>query len=628
MLEYIRKSAESWGVKVLFGLIIIVFVFWGVGSYQGNQTQVVAYVNERPILFNDFSRAVTQRIRTVQDQNPGMSSEDIDAMQIRQQVLNEMINSELLREEAERLHITAAASEVAGQIRAMPYFYNEQGQFDTDLYRRILAQQQMSPGQFEHEIAQAIMQNKIRQFATLPAEVEAKEVKDLFDYSSEQRSIEYLLVPAADFTETVTPDDSQIQAYYEEHKETYKLPERIALVYMEFTPKALADKAQVPDAEIEAVYNSNKNAYMAEEQVKARHILLMTADDATPEQEDDIKAKLQDLARQAREGADFAELAKEHSDDLTKDQGGDLGWVSRGEMVQDFEDVLFSIEPGKVSEPVRTPYGWHIILVEERKESQLQPLEEVRDKIRDSLKEARAADILTDLLDQGLEQVISGISMQEIADSLELELKKSELLSAQEAKSKLGLEENSIQTLFAMQEGQPTDTPLATSSGYILAEVLEKKPAEYQSLEEVRDTVREAVVAEQAMEKAKTRAEELAASIKDSGLSTEQQTELKESQPFGRQGFIPGLGMNPMLTDAAFAAKKDTWLDKPYAMGNGYLLAKVTAIHPPSEELWNQNKDRFQQLLQQGRSEELFYAYISNLRQQAQIEITNPDYLR
>lgn len=628
MLEYIRKSAESWGVKVLFGLIIIVFVFWGVGSYQGNKTQVVAYVNERPILFNDFSKAVSQRFRALQEQNPTATSEDLESMQVRQQVLSEMINSELLREEAERLHITAAADEVADQVRAMPYFYNEQGQFDTQLYREILAQQQMTPGQFENEVRLAIMQNKIRQFATLPAEVEDSEVKELFDFSSEQRRIDYLMIAAVDYAAEVSPEDSQVQAYYEENKEAYKLPERLSVAYLEFTPEALAGKVQVPESEIEAVYNANKSAYMSEEQVRARHILLMTPDDATPETQDEIKARLQELAKQVREGADFAELAREHSEDLTKDQGGDLGWVSRGEMVQSFEDVLFSIEPGVVSEPVRTPYGWHIILVEERKEPQQKPLDEVREEIAASLRQGKAADILTDLLDRGLEQVISGISMQEIADSLEIELQKTELLSSSEAKSEMALEDRALEALFAMEQGMITDTPLSTDTGYILAEVLERKPAEYQPLEEVREKVVQAVKDEMAMEKAREHAQELLATIEESGVPKERQDGLKESQPFGRQGFIPELGMNQELAADAFSAKIDQWLAKPYAVGEGYLLARVTETIPPGEELWAQNRERFRELLQQGRSDELFYAYLTNLRQQATIEVVNPDYLR
>lgn len=624
MLEAIRRSAESWGVKILFGLIILVFVFWGVGSYQGNKTQVVAYVNERPILEKDFLQALDQEMENVRRRNPTATMEDLQSLQLKPQVLSQMINDELLLEEAARLHVSASADEIAEVVRSYEVFYNEQGDFDPQRYRLLLSRQGMTPAQFEQSLRLQIMLGKLREYASLPAEVDEREARDIFDYSSEMRTIDYLLVDAGEFSASSTPTEEQIEDYYGQHVKEYMLPERMRVNYFAFTPESLAGKVAVSDSEIQAFYNANASSYVDEEQVKARHILFMVPDGASEEEDAKVRARAEDVIRQVKEGASFATLAKELSEDLTKDEGGDLGWVSRGEMVDTFEEALFTTAPGELSEPVRTPFGWHVILVEERKDAQQKPLEAVRQEIRDELALAKAADTVTDLLDRALEQIIGGVSMEEIASSLDISLHKSELLSKRELKAELRLEDKALDDLFAMQDGEVTDTPLAMDTGYLLAEAVERKPAELQPLKDVREQVVEAVTRSLALDKAKERAEELAASLVKDGLPPDMEKDMLLSEAFGRQGFIQGLGLQPELANAAFAAPKGTWLDKPFPLADGYVLARVASIVPPTEEQWLQSKDQLLDMMRQGRKNELFGAYLTNLRKQASVEIVNP----
>ncbi len=628
MLESIRRSAESWGVKILFGLIILVFVFWGVGSYQGNKAQVIATVNERPILIQDFVQTLNRTMDDIRRRNPTASSEDLKALGIKPQILSQMINDELLREEAARLHITASPLEIAQQIRSYQVFYNEEGAFDSSRYRTILASQNMSPAQFEESIRAGIITQKLRQFVTLPAVVDDQEAKDLFRYSGEQRSIDYVYVKAETYTASITPSQEQIEAFYEKNKDAYKLPVRLELAYLDFSPDALVSKVSVSPEEIEAYYQANKNGYVEPEKVHGRHILIRVPDNAAPAEDEAAKAKIVEIIEKVNNGAEFAALAKELSDDPTRDQGGDLGWVERGEMVDSFEEQLFNTAPGKLSEPVRTPFGWHVILVEERKDAVQQPLDAVRDEIRKLIAVSKAADTLTDSLDQALEQVIGGESMEKVAASLSLELKKTDLISMRQAGKQLALDDASLERLFSMQQGVVTDTPLATDKGYMLAEVLSVKPEEYQPLDAVRDKVVLAVTNQIAMEKAKKQAEDLAKATQNGGLPADAAAGLKSSEPFGRQGFIQGLGQNPELAEAVFSSVQGDWLPQPYEMGEGYIVAKVAGITPPPDAQWESDKAQWFSFLQQGRENELYKAYIDNLRQQAKIEIVSPDLLQ
>ncbi len=626
MLEAIRKSAESWGVKILFGIIIIVFVFWGVGSLQGNRTQVVAMVNDRPILIGNFSQSVSRAMEQFRQQNPTVTPEDITALGFKEQVLWQLITDELLIEEAERMRIAASPAEIAAQIRSFPAFSTEQG-FDKERYRDILASQGMTPTQFEQQIRSSIVQSKLRYYATLPAQVNEAQARDLFSYAWEQRSIDYLLIKADSFSETVEASEEDITAFYEENKERFRQPVRLQLAYLAFTPEALSGQVQVSDAEIKAYYDANIAAYSEDKKVRASHIYIGVNDDAPADVEAAAKAKIEELMEQARQGASFAELAKEHSQDPSAEQGGDLGWISRGEMVEPFEEAVYSTQPGEISGPVRSPFGWHAVLVQEVREARQKPLEEVQDDIRQLLARDKAADILTDLLDQGLEQVITGDSLATVATGLGLQLEKTDLLTREQGAALLGFSGQALENLFAMQAGEVTDMPLATSKGYIIAEITDRRPAEYEPLDSVRQSVIESVRRDKALELAHAKAEEQLAAIAKDGLTEELRGDLKSSDLFDRRGMVPELGMNPELTQAVFSARPDQWLDKPFAIGDGYALARLKALEQPDEERWNTEKSDWLGFLQQGVRNELYQAYVENLKEKARIEVVSPEYL-
>lgn len=628
MLESIRRSAESWGVKILFGIIILVFVFWGVGSFNGNESNVVAMVNERPILTKEFAQNVERATNELRRRNPDMSYDDMNALGLRRQVLSQMITDELLHEEAAKMHLTASPVEVAAQIRNIPAFLDDKGNFDKQRYVSVLSSQGMTPAMFEEDVRSAITATKLRRYVTLPAEMSEEEAKDIFLFSGEQRSLEYVLFGAEKFAADITPTEEQIATFYEENKETYKLPERVSMAYLDFTPDALAASVKVTDAEIEAYYNANKASFMQEEEVKGRHILIQVPDNAAPGDDDAAKAKIEDIIKQVQEGADFAELAKQFSQDPTAANGGELGWVPRGIMVENFEDALFSTEPGKMSEPVRTPFGWHVILVEDHKQERPETLEEASEEIRKTVAKNKASDTLTDKLDQGLEMIISGVSMEKIARELGVELKKSKLMSRSEYAAELGLDEISQDRLFGLTEGEPSDSPLAVKDGYLLAEVLEKKPAEYQTLEQVRSEVVEGATRKLALEQAKEAADAFQAKIKDGDQAAASQEEMQTTPPFGRQGFIQGLGANAEMAKEAFSTPKGQWLGAPYAIGDGYIVAKVADVVPPDNEVWEQNKGEWLTGLRQGRQDELFQAFVATLHKGATIEIKNEAILK
>jgi peptidyl-prolyl cis-trans isomerase D len=277
-----------------------------------------------------------------------------------------------------------------------------------------------------------------------------------------------------------------------------------------------------------------------------------------------------------------------------------------------------------VSEPVRTMFGWHLIKVIDHEEAHRKPLVEVEDTIRSMLAEEKAQDRVNNALDQALEMILSGESLESIAEALNLRVKDSGLFSRNQGGSLLGLDQDSLESVFAMAQGEISDRPLSVDQGYMLATVTEKKDAASRPLDEVREQVVEQLTRNKGAELAKEKAAAVAEQMREErGLPEDYRDALETSDPFGRQGSIPGLGMNPELVTAAFGVNPGDWILKPFQVSNGYVLARVLERTPPEDARWQEERDMWLGFLRQQKEREVFQSYLQTLQQQAEIRLVN-----
>ncbi len=632
MLDSIRQNASNWGVKALFGVIVLVFVFWGVGSFRGNQTQILAYVNDQPIYETEFVKSYQQQVERLRQEQPSLKAEDLKRMDLKAQVFNSLANRILLEQEVQKLGVEVSPAELRFAIASIPSFQNEQSKFDPGLYQRILASQGITPAGFEADIEANIAMGKLEGFASKAARTSDFEARSLFNYTREQTVVDYLLVPWSDFSERFGPTEEAIAAFYEENKESFKIPPRLRISYMKFTPAALAQAMKVSDEDIQTFYDVNAERYFTqEEQVKARHILIKVPEDATEEDIAEAEERIAAIRARIEAGEDFAEVAAEISEGPTNVKGGDLGWFTRGQMVEPFEKAAFSLRPGELSEPVRTVFGLHLIKVEDYEDTHLKPLGEVKDTIRSMLAEEKASEKLTDMLDQALEQIITGDELDVIAASMNLELQTSDQFSKVSGPSALGLSSKAVNELFLMEQGQTTDFPMSIDNGYMLAKIEEKLASEYQQLDEVREAIVKELQRIEGMKMAKAKAEELLDVLKESGpaaLPEDYADNILASEPFTRSESVPSLGNNPELVKAAFAAEPGQWLDSVFQANRGYVAVQTVEHIPADAEEWEQARSTWVRSLSQMHQEELINAYVQTLRSASAIEIVNPDALQ
>jgi peptidyl-prolyl cis-trans isomerase D len=621
-------------VKALFAVIIIVFVFaFGMGGMGGgNQGETLALVNDSPIRVKEFEQRYRRSLETMRRQNPNVSREDLKQMEFKQQVLAQMVNSRLLLQQAEELGLYVTPGELRTSISRVPAFQNEQSEFDTNVYRNVLSANRMTPSEFESGYTRDLLLQKLRNFVTLSVEVDEQEARDLFEFAREQVRIEYIMFGADRYMDRVEAGEQEVAQFYETNKERFSIPAKAAFSYLPFTPETLAETVEIDEARIEEYYENYRKQFIEPEMVKARHILFKAGEEASESEVEAARAEAMKAMLRAREGADFAELARELSEGPSAAQGGDLGWFAENAMVEAFAEKAFSLEPGEISDPVRTRFGWHVIKVEDKRDESVKTLDEAGDEIREILAEEQAAGKLQDMLDQALEQIIIGDDLQQVSEKLGIELERTELLTRQGLAAELGMEPGRAKTLFDMVIGQTTDTPIPVEDGYLLASKADFEPAGHRPLEEVRETVVQAVKRNKAMELAKEDAADALSEIMTATDRAEAQASYRDrmqtSEPVGRGGAIQELGMNPSLVEDAFAGDEGDWLPKPYMVSDGYVLARLDERVEPKDDKWEEQKQFWIASLENTRQQELFQSYLSDLREQADVRVVSPEALQ
>jgi len=625
MLDAIRKNAQGWAVKVIFGLIIVVFVFWGVGSINDQKTSAVAYVNEQPITFTQYKRQYEGELERIKEQFKDITSEQLKQIDFKRQVLEQLVDQTLLEQKADETGITASNEEIRRTIAGIKAFRNDQGRFDADIYRRVLAAQGMTPAEFEEAYRKNLTAQTLLGHLAATAVVGEAEARGMFVFAREKARAEIVTFPLDEHLSRVTVDEEQAKAFYAANEARFEAPAMARIDYLEFTPAALARPNEVEVAEARDYFQANMKDFAQEESIRARHILAKVAADASPQEVERARKKIEDVRGRIKSPKDFANIAVKFSEGPSAPGGGDLGWFGRGTMVPAFEDAAFALAPGVVSEPVRSDFGWHLILVEEKKEAGIPAFAEVRDEIARKVAEEKAAGRVADLLDEALARLSAGEKLAAIAQALDLPVRSTAPFPRTSGPEELALAEDDLAGLFALQQGQATTSPISVEGGYILAERTMARDAAIRPFAEVKELILAELRQKAALELAENAAKAaLEAAGKGGALPEALKARARTTEPFTRQGFIPGLGMNEFLAQAVFSAKDASWLPIPFTTQGGAFIARRTALLQPTDAEWERERNFFLSTLRQRKTDQIMGAMLKELRAQAKIEIPDP----
>ena len=632
MLEYIRSNSQSLGVKLAFGLIILVFIFWGVGSMKDRSTgSLVATVNGEPITIRDFELAYRNAEESVMRNNPGAKREQV-RQGLGRQVLRDLISQTLVRQEAARAGITVTPFELRIAVGQVPAFQNANGQFDAESYKRVLQMQRIAPAQYEHDMSEDMLRQKLFALVTGAAWHDPAEAQNRYNFLREQRVPDYIFIPAAEFMAAAKPTDAEVATYYDSHKAEFAVPPKVDVSYIRLAPEGLIKPESISEADARKWYEANASRFNQQEEIKAAHILVPLAEDAS---EADVK-KAQETAAaiqaELKSGKSFADVANAHNGPNAAGPGGELGWLKRGTTVKPFEDAAFALDAGKVSAPVRSQFGLHIIKVEEKKGGGTQSFADVAAQVRAAMAKDQGADKLRDVLDNLIEDNILGKPLEKSAQALGLEAQQSGLATAQELQQKLGVTAEGAATLEKTPANSPVDRALEAGDAYVVARVLKAEAASTQPLEAVKDKIVAKLQGEKALADAMRAAAERRKGLTDGSINPTLKTGMgiKTAKPMDRSGSLADFGPDPELAAAVFSAKVGQWLPAAFAVsspkdGQGAVLVHVGAVQPPDPSEWDMIKDIMVNAVERERVQGLYETFMQRLLSTAKVEVLNMD---
>lgn len=512
MLQQIRDSLTGWVTWFIVGLIVVPFAFWGIESFKtGGGDPVIVKVGDQKIQQSQFRAAYDQRYQQMQAMlGANFRADQFDQKRFQQAVLSDLEQESMLRQYAHAEGYRATDAALFNYLSTIPAF-QDQGKFNTETYKSALSRIGKSPQVFEDDLRDALVIEQMREAVIQTSFLTDAQAEQLARLVQQQRWLSYGLFDSAKYRDQVQVSDEQVKARYEQDKSKYMAPERIKLAYVELSLDSLP-KAQAPtDDVLKVLYDAEKDSrFSTAEQRRARHILINFGADKAK-----AKEKIEKLAAQLKAGASFEQLAKDHSDDSgSKAQGGELGWIQRGQMVEKFEKKVYALKAGETSEPVETEFGWHLIQLEEIKPASTQPFSspEVRQQLVE-LYQTREQQRHFQEKSEKLEQLVfeNPASLDVAAKDLGLTIQTTDWLTRAGGPG-IGANEAVKQAAFSTEVVKDGDNSKPINIGDNRLVAIRK--AEYEAprqkpLEEVIETVRADAVASAAQAKAKADAVEV-----------------------------------------------------------------------------------------------------------------------
>ena len=605
MLQLIRDRAQGFVVGVIVLFICLTFALWGIDEYIGASGEViVAEVNGDEVQLNEFQR-MFQRLRQQAQILYGDQFDEAQwsGEQAKRSTLDQVVDERILLQQATDANMRISDRQVFEQIRNNEQFMDEDGKFSQQTYSTLVGYMGFSEIGFEQQMRRDLLLNQLRRGVAGSAFVTRKEARIIEQLRKQTRDIAYGVIPVEKFQEQAVATDEEIEAFYQEDPERYRIAEKAALEYVTLSIEQLMKDVAPDEQSLKDYYEANSANFTQDERRNANHILIQVRRDAPESEQSSALTKANLIREQALQSdASFEDLAKENSDDIgSRTEGGETGMFGRGVMAPEFEQAVFSMDVGEISEPIQTDFGYHIIRLKDIDEGGLQTFEQARQDVEDQYRREQAEAIFFEqaeqLTDLAYEQPDS---LTPIADSLGLDIKKAALAGRNELVLSVPFE--AVQAAFqdeTLIEGLNSE-PVETKDGeVIVVRVTEHKPSRIAGLDEVRDEVIQAIQEKKAREATAAYGEKLLARLKAGEDPAEVLAGEDIKWTVETNQTTESTDVNRAVLRAAFKAEVPSDSDAAYiGVGYGlgdYAIAKVSNVkYPDSSEVAGDEVDAVQ----------------------------------
>ena len=627
MLDRMRRH-KNW---LKWSLVLVVLAFIALYIPASNDSangaglnDAVATVEGSDVTVGQFRQAYARQMQAYRSAyGANMDERMLRQLGIDQRIVQQLIEEEISLAEAKRLGISAGDEEVKARILAIPAF-QENGQFiGHERYRQMLQMQNppMRESDFERQVRRSITMEKLQAALTNWISISDADADRAFRERNEKVKLAVVNFPADRFREGLQATDEEVSEWFEGNKETYRVSEKRKVKYALVDVQGIRNRITVSPQDVQRYYEDNAQQFSTPEQVRASHILLKT----DGKSEDEVKKQAEDLAARARAGADFAALAKQHSqDDTNNTKGGDLDFFGRGQMVPEFDTVAFSLQPGQISDAFKTSFGYHVVKVTDKRAATSRPLAEVQSQIEDQIKWQRAQDEAQRTADDLAAQLKSPSDLDGVAKARGLVVSESGFFGRDEPIAGLGMAPAAAEQAFAMKEGEVSPA-IRTPQGFAFLTVTGRQDAYLPKLDEVKARVRDDVLKKKAVDTAQQRANEAAARLKSGDFNAAAKAagvEVKTTDLIARGAPIGDAGVSPAIDAVAFTLPAGS-VSEPITTENGAVVIKVLERQEPKPEEVAEGRQRTKDELMNERRGRFFAAYMTKARERMNVRVNN-----
>ncbi|MCG6944853.1 MAG: SurA N-terminal domain-containing protein [Deltaproteobacteria bacterium] len=625
MLRQMREQATSWLMKVFLAAIVIVFIFWGWGSYREKRASRIAVVNGSYIGIREYQSMYNNLVEQMRRQfGNQFSSELVESLNLKGQALDQLINRRLILAEAEMLKFNVSQEELQNAIVSYPTFQTN-GRFDPLRYQQALRYARLTPQEFEASQREDLLISKVEQFVTRSTKVLESEMLSFFHHTRDKVNLAYVQLDPQDFKNQVKVDEEAVRNYFDKHRENYRLADKRNILYVRFVPRDYVAEVEVTPQDIEEFYQLHQEDYLEPQKVRARHILFRIPEKAKTAEIQEILERAKKVLELARKGDNFAELARKYSEDSTAARGGDLGYFKSGDMVKPFADAAFSLKKGEISDLVRTRFGIHIIKVEDIKEESIQPLAQVKGVVLKRLKEERSGEIARQRAESFIDRSRALDDLQKAAAEEGLEVKESGLFAVEESIPQLGRHPEINEVIFSLRLKEISPV-LRVGDDQVVAQLLEIQDSRLKEFAEAQEEVQKDWITEQSKVLARKQAQEWLETARQDGNLAE--VARRNKLKINKTGLFTAISPPPLLRNqgdmviTAFSLTPEQPVaSEVYEVNGKFVILQLEESQPASENGFQKDKDNLAKQLLQAKKEQTFSRWINGRRQQADINM-------
>lgn len=630
MLDFLRQRKRNWIIIFFLGAIIVSFaLFYGGNKLQDKTSGEVVEINGEVISQRDFAVQYQRTIERYREMFKGaLTPEMIKGLNIKGNLVEEMIQKRLVLQEARSLGLAASDDDLANSLAKVPEF-QVAGRFNKERYLQILQANRLLPAQFEEDQRDQLTTERLYSLILDTLQVTEAEVRERYRIAEEKINLSYLRLATADFVGQVKLSDDDMKKYYDRNKESFKEPLKLQIEYLAYPIDRFAAAAKNSEKEIADYYQANLNTkFRKPKEVKVRYISIRVPPNADDKQKAAARAKLDALAKEARSGKDFTALAKGSANDPSAPQSGEAGWVVQGQLPPVVDKVLFALAKGEISASVEAPAGYQIFKVDDTKQEKNPALKEATAEIDKILKTEKAKREAAKAAERDREKAISATDWGKLAQDSGVSAHVSSWFANGEIVPEIGQNQEFYKAAFALGPKEVSSLIEGTNTYYLLRVKQRKEPA-IAPIENLRERIDQALKESKAYELVLQKGNALLETLKKENdiakLAAANGLKIEETGWFARNApQLPKIGeLAEMRSGSLLLTAQKPSADKLYTQKDAAFILALKETQPADMEQFEKQKDVLRkQALAEGRQRALI-KFLETLKAKAKIKVNN-----